>query len=105
MFSKSRSMFSKCRSMVSKDRSMFSKDRSMFLTMDAGFINTGVLTQMAPHKYCHALLNVFLLLVNTWDQIFQGGTEYFIFSAEIFSLGGPNISSGGTKLGGGPNFS
>ena len=30
-----------------------------------------------------------------------GGTEYFIFSAEIFSLGGPNILSGGTKLGGG----
>ena len=30
----------------------------------------------------------------------SGGTEYFIFSAEIFSPGGPNISSGGTKLGG-----
>ena len=37
------------------------------------------------------------------------GTEYFIFSAEIFSPGGTNILSRGTKLGGGggggPNFS
>ena len=41
-----------------------------------------------------------ILLLNTWEQIFQGGTEYFIFSAEIFSPGVPNISSGGTKLGG-----
>ena len=30
----------------------------------------------------------------------SGGTEYFIFSAEIFSPGGPNILSRGTKLGG-----
>ena len=44
------------------------------------------MTHSAPHKYCHALLNVFILLVNTWDQIFQGGPLHeVLFTSSSYS--------------------
>ena len=51
------------------------------------------ITVPLSHYYCHALLNMspYCYLIHG-TKYFRGETEYFIFSAEIFSPGAPNIS-------------
>ena len=52
-------------------------------------------------KYCHALLNVFILLVNT---NVSGVTEYS-YSVLKYSVRGDQIFRPGGQNCGGPNFS